>query len=95
MNIHILNDLHLEFEDFTPPGTDADVVVLAGDIGVGTGALELEGLMDASRVALWIHGHMHDAFDYLVHGKRVVCNPRGYVPDQLSEGFRGDLVVRI
>jgi hypothetical protein len=28
VNIHILNDLHIEFEDFTPPGTDADVVVL-------------------------------------------------------------------
>jgi hypothetical protein len=29
VNVHILNDLHIEFEDFTPPGTDADVVVLA------------------------------------------------------------------
>jgi Icc-related predicted phosphoesterase len=247
MKVHILNDLHIEFEDFTPPGTDADVVVLAGDIGVGTGALawiercfptrpviyvpgnhefyhhdlnlvgalqrnapdhvhlldntaveingvrflgctlwtdfllfgiadqvfsmqhahsdmadfnlirydgkpftpkdairlheqsrdwlaqmlaqpfdgktvvvthhapsprsvhpryaqnlltpafasDLEGLMDASRVALWIHGHMHDAFDYRVHGTRIVCNPRGYAPDQLSEGFRADLVVQV
>jgi len=39
MKLHILNDLHIEFEDFEPPATDADVVVLAGDIGVG-----LEGL---------------------------------------------------
>jgi hypothetical protein len=51
--------------------------------------------MDASRVALWIHGHMHDAFDYRVHGARIVCNPRGYAPDQLSEGFQADLVVRV
>jgi len=35
MKLHILNDLHIEFEDFDPPATDADVVVLAGDIGVG------------------------------------------------------------
>lgn len=110
MNVHILNDLHLEFENFTPPGMDADVVVPAGDIGVGTGALhpryaqnlltpafasDLEGLMDASREALWIHGHVHDAFDYRVHGTWVVCNPRGYAPDQLSEGFLADLVVRV
>jgi len=29
-------------------------------------------------VALWIHGHTHTAFDYVEHGTRVVCNPRGY-----------------
>jgi Icc-related predicted phosphoesterase len=27
---------------------------------------------------LWIHGHTHDSFDYMVGGCRVVCNPRGY-----------------
>jgi len=32
MKLHILSDLHLEFGDFTPPATDADVVILAGDI---------------------------------------------------------------
>lgn len=34
MKIHLLSDLHLEFKDFEPPPTDADVVVLAGDIDV-------------------------------------------------------------
>ncbi len=36
MKLHILSDLHLEFSDFQPPATDADMVVLAGDIGQGT-----------------------------------------------------------
>lgn len=27
---------------------------------------------------LWLHGHVHDSFDYRVHGCRVVANPRGY-----------------
>ncbi len=40
MKLHILNDLHIEFEDFEPPVTDADVVVLAGDICVGTEGLQ-------------------------------------------------------
>ena len=40
MKLHILSDLHTEFSDFDPPETDADVVVLAGDIGVGTGGIE-------------------------------------------------------
>jgi len=35
MRIHVLSDLHLEFCDFVPPRTDADVVVLAGDIDQG------------------------------------------------------------
>ena len=40
MKLHILSDLHTEFADFSPPETDADVVVLAGDIGVGTGGID-------------------------------------------------------
>jgi predicted phosphodiesterase len=33
VKLHILSDLHLEFSTFEPIETDADVVVLAGDIG--------------------------------------------------------------
>jgi predicted phosphohydrolase len=40
MKLRILSDLHIEFADFTPPPTDADVTVLAGDIGVGMAALD-------------------------------------------------------
>lgn len=39
MKLHILSDLHLEFTTFVPPPTDADVVVLAGDIAKGTDGL--------------------------------------------------------
>ncbi len=35
MRIRILSDLHLEFSDWMPPVCEADVVVLAGDVGVG------------------------------------------------------------
>lgn len=35
LKLHILSDLHLEFSNFIPPETDADVVVLAGDISQG------------------------------------------------------------
>lgn len=30
------------------------------------------------KAACWIHGHVHDSFDYEVSGTRVVANPRGY-----------------
>jgi predicted phosphodiesterase len=247
MKLHILNDLHIEFEDFVPPATDADVVVLAGDIGVGMEGLHwaedrfpdkpviyvpgnhefyhhdialieelkaqapdhihvlnddqviidrvrflgsilwtdfalfgeadrffalqaarqrmtdfsiiqnhgrrftpedairrhtasrnwlasvlaepfdgktvvvthhapsshsvparyardlltpafvsnLETLMDSNDVALWIHGHIHDTFDYEIYGTRVVCNPCGYAPNALTPEFRPDFIVKI
>lgn len=40
MKLYILNDLHVEFGIFEPPAADADIVVLAGDIGVGKGGLD-------------------------------------------------------
>ena len=40
MKLHVLSDLHTEFAGFTPPEIDADVVVLAGDIGVGRRGIE-------------------------------------------------------
>lgn len=27
---------------------------------------------------LWIHGHTHDRFDYMIGETRVICHPRGY-----------------
>ena len=55
----------------------------------------LEHMMEGSRTAVWVHGHMHDAFDYEVYGTRVICNPRGYAPYEDPVGFKPDLVVDI
>ena len=40
MKLHILSDIHIEFEPFDAPTTDADVVILAGDIHVGRKGLD-------------------------------------------------------
>lgn len=40
MKLQIMSDLHLEFSAFEPHGSDADVVVLAGDIAVGTKGID-------------------------------------------------------
>jgi len=58
-------------------------------------ASNLENLMDCDRAALWIHGHMHESYDYEVYGTRVVCNPRGYAPNALNPDFRPDWIVEI
>src|SRR5690606_37784609 len=39
MRVHILSDLHLSMAPFAAPATDADVVVLAGDITRPDGAM--------------------------------------------------------
>lgn len=37
---------------------------------------------------LWIHGHVHTPFDYMIGNTRVVCNPRGYVGHVSAENFK-------
>ncbi len=39
MRIRIYSDLHLEFAPFAPPASDADVIVLAGDIDNGAAGI--------------------------------------------------------
>ncbi len=43
MKLHVLSDIHTEFADFSPPGTDADVGVLAGAIGVAFAVIDSNG----------------------------------------------------
>jgi len=58
-------------------------------------ASNLEELMEGNRVALWVHGHTHDGFDYEVFGTRVICNPRGYVTYEENQEFNPELLVEI
>ena len=41
---------------------------------------------------LWIHGHVHDSFDYRVGRCRVVANPLGYARDRYSAAHAKELV---
>jgi hypothetical protein len=56
-----------------------------------------EHLVDGSRARLWVHGHTHDSFDYVLNGTRVVCNPRGYAMNGVNENacFDASLVVEV
>ena len=69
----------------------------AGSLLNGCFVSNLEHLMGAERVRLWIHGHTHDSFDYTVRGTRVLCNPRGYVMQGVGENavFDPALVVAL
>lgn len=54
-------------------------------------ASDLSDLFETGKADLWVHGHTHDGFDYVVGSTRVVCNPRGYGRE--NRAFRTDLVV--
>ena len=42
-------------------------------------------IMDHPEINLWVHGHTHHAFDYMVGKTRILCNPRGYVGYEVNE----------
>ena len=69
MRVHILSDLHLEFDrsdkfpDYTKP--DCDVVVLAGDIGLGTDGAEWAVKVMGTTPIIYVTGN-HEAY-----GRRV------------------------
>jgi Icc-related predicted phosphoesterase len=44
----------------------------------------LEDLILATHPVLWVHGHVHDPFDYMVGETRVLANPRGYPNEQIQ-----------
>lgn len=55
MRIQFFSDIHLEFGDFAIPDTDADVLVAAGDIGLG--ASGIEWLKSAGKPVVFVAGN--------------------------------------
>lgn len=48
-----------------------------------------EFILDNPKIRLWIHGHTHESFDYMIGGCRVVCNPRGYIGhEDRADGYQ-------
>ena len=45
---------------------------------IGAYASDLEDIIYKHEPELWIHGHIHDTRDYMIHNTRVLCNPKGY-----------------
>ncbi|RJG02862.1 metallophosphoesterase [Noviherbaspirillum sedimenti] len=72
------------------PHPDSVHARFAGSIINAAFVSDLTPLM--GRADLWIHGHVHNSFDYAIAGTRIVTNPRGYAtnllaaasPDQLT-----------
>jgi len=57
-------------------------------------ASNMDKMISSSNAKLWIHGHIHTAFDYYIGKTRVICNPLGY-PDEPRRGFNPSFIVEI
>jgi Icc-related predicted phosphoesterase len=66
----------------------------AGDIISAAFASDLEPLVRASRVPLWIHGHTHHNVDYKIGATRIYSNQRGY-PDERLARFEPEKIIEI
>lgn len=55
----------------------------------------LDDVIADNDIAVWCHGHTHTNVDVEIHGTRILCNPRGYVPHDLNPGFIDDLTFEV
>lgn len=53
----------------------------------------LSQLIEIAQPDLWVHGHVHASFDYMVGRTRIVCNPHGYGSENAD--FNASLVVEV
>jgi Icc-related predicted phosphoesterase len=58
-------------------------------------ASDLSAFIAEGRPDLWVHGHVHEFFDYREGSTRVVCNARGYTREQNETGFISGFVIDI
>jgi predicted phosphodiesterase len=56
-------------------------------------ASDLSGLIERTQPDLWVHGHVHSSFDYLVGKTRIIVNPKGYGNE--NPDFEPGLVVEL
>jgi Icc-related predicted phosphoesterase len=66
----------------------------AGDMLNAAFASDLDSLIRASRVPLWIHGHTHYNVDYKIGVTRIYSNQRGY-PNEMARGFEPEKTIEI
>jgi predicted phosphodiesterase len=67
VRVYVLSDLHLERRQFTPPPVDADVIVLAGDISVGTRGVDWAREWADGRTVLYVVGN-HEFYGHALPG---------------------------
>ena len=57
-------------------------------------ASNLDDFLKWTNAELWIHGHIHKSFDYVIGKTRIVCNPFGNI-DEHNDLFNPMLTIEI
>nr|WP_299502292.1 metallophosphoesterase [uncultured Rhizobium sp.] len=65
------------------------------DITSAAFASDMSTLITERGPTLWVHGHVHDRYDYRLGKTRVLCNPRGYPGERNFVGFDFGKVVEV
>ncbi len=57
---------------------------------------DIEGMIGYhDKAVLWVHGHTHRSWDYMINNTRVVCNPYGYWNEATNGGFDPEIVIEV
>lgn len=64
------------------------------DIVSAAFASNLDDFILETKPNLWIHGHVHEVFDYNIGSTRVICNPTGY-PHETVENFQTEFFIKL
>ena len=90
MKIRVLSDLHLEFQDWVPPKSDADIVVLAGDIpgSIDRAMAAAQHGMSDFHLIRYENGPFRPADARAVSLERI-----GWLRSKLSDEFAGATIV--
>jgi hypothetical protein len=65
-----------------------------GDVLSAAFASDLDSMIQASHIPLWIHGHTHHNVDYKIGATRIYSNQRGY-PNETALSFEPEKVIKI
>lgn len=58
-------------------------------------ASDLSDLFLSGKLDIWVHGHIHQFFDYVEGGTRIVCNPVGYRHERGANGYKPGFVIEL
>jgi len=53
----------------------------------------MEELMIERKPKLWVHGHIHESCNYMLHKTHVVCNPLGFINRKVNAQFIPNMMI--
>lgn len=76
VRIHVLSDLHNEFERYEPGNVECDVTILAGDVGLGLNGLTWTAAVFQERPVMYVagnHEYYGSALPHMTKKLRLSC----------------------